>query len=178
MIKNGNLNKNDDLLFSVLEFLDRNGYKQSFEKLQKKTGISYAGNDKKMIEDLLHLRKIDELILYIRNNSKIENEEKISYIKLLKIKKYIELIMQNCSDRIDQKESLYYLRTEITPILNSDEDKNKKLLNLLTNILFYKDMKLLNEFIKKNLKIYSDNSYIIKQLNKNRIIPIEKLYNI
>ena len=171
-------NKNNDLLYSVLEFLDRNGYKQSFEKLQQKTGIYYADNDKKIIEELLHLRKIDELILYIRNNSKIENEEKISYIKLLKIKKYIELIMQNCSDRIDQKDSLYYLRTEITPILNSDGNKNKKLLYFLTNILFYKDMKLLTEFIKKNLKIYTDDSYIIKELSKNRIIPLEKLYNI
>ena len=171
-------NKNDDLLYSVLEFLDRNGFKQPFEKLQQKTGIYYADNDKTIIEDLLHLRKIDELILYIKNNSKIENEEKLSYIKLLKIKKYIELIMQNCSDRIDQKDSLYYLRTEITPILNSDGNKNKQLLYLLTNILFYKDMKLLTEFIKKNLKIYSDDSYIIKELSKNRIIPIEKLYKI
>ena len=85
--------------------------------------------------------------------------------------------MQNCSDRIDQKDSLYYLRTEIAPILNSNGN-NKKLLNLLTNILFYKDMKLLTEFIKNNLKIYSDDSYIVKELSKNRIIPIEKIYDI
>ena len=39
-------------------------------------------------------------------------------------------------------------------------------------------MKLLTEFIKKNLKIYTDDSYIIKELSKNRIIPLEKLYNI
>ena len=112
-------NKNDELILSVLEFLDRNGFKQSFEKLQQKTGIYYYENDKKVIEDLLHLRKIDELILYIRNNSKIKNEEKMTYIKLLKIKKYIDLIIKNCSDRIDQKDSLYYLRTEITPMINS-----------------------------------------------------------
>ena len=178
MIKIEEFNKNEDILFSVLEFLDRNGYKQSFEKLQQKTGIYYADNDKKIIEELLHLRKIDELILYIRNHTKIENDEKLSYIKLLKIKKYIELIVQNCSDRIDQKDSLYYLRTEISPILNSNGNKNKKLLISLTNILFYKDMKLLTEYIKKNLSIYSDDSYIIKELSKNRIIKIEKLYDI
>ena len=86
MLKNESFNKNSDLLLSVLEFLDRNGYKQSFEKLQQKTGIFYCDNDKKTIEDLLHLRKIDELILYIRNNSKISNDEKIAYIKLLKRK--------------------------------------------------------------------------------------------
>ena len=198
MSKTKNSNKNEELLLSVLEFLDRNGYKQPFEKLQRKTGIFYCENDKKIIEDLLHLGKIDELILYIRNNSKIENEEKMTYIKLLKIKKYIELILKNCRDRIDQKDSLYYLRTEITPMIsinisnnlynnsdtnnkNSEKEKieqKENLLYLLTNILFYKDMNLLTDFIKKNLKIYSDDAYIISQLSKNRIIKIEKLYEI
>ena len=177
MLKNEVFNKKSDLLLSVLEFLDRNGYKQSFEKLQQKTGIFYCDNDKKIIEDLLHLRKIDELILYIRNNSKINSDEKMEYIQLLKIKKYIDLIIENCSDRIDQKDSLYYLRTEITPML-SGNDQNKSLLNLLTNLLFYKDMNHLTENIKQNLKIYSDDSYIVNQLSKNRIIPIEELYEL
>ena len=168
--------KNNDLLLSVLEFLDRNGYKQSFEKLQKKTGIYYNDNDIKIIKDLLHSRKIDELIIFIRNNSNIKNEEKMEYIKVLKIKKYIYLIINNCYDRIDQKDSLYYLRTEIAPMINNTIDKN--LLSLLTNLLFYKDMNLLKDYIKKNLKIYSDDSYIISKLSQNRIIPIEKLYDI
>lgn len=168
--------KNNDLLLSVLEFLDRNGYKQSFEKLQKKTGIYYNDNDIKIIKDLLHSRKIDELIIFIRNNSNIKNEEKMEYIKVLKIKKYIYLIINNCYDRIDQKDSLYYLRTEIAPMINNTIDKN--LLSLLTSLLFYKDMNLLKDYIKKNLKIYSDDSYIISKLSQNRIIPIEKLYDI
>ena len=170
--------KNNDLLLSVLEFLNRNGFKQSFEKLQKKAGIYYNDNDIKIIKDLLHSRKIDELIIFIRNNSNMKNEEKMEYIKLLKIKKYIYLIIKNCYDRIDQKDSLYYLRTEITPMINNTIDKNKNLLSLLTNILFYKDMNLLKDYIKKNLKIYSDDSYIISKLSQNRIIPIEKLYDI
>ena len=177
MLKNEVFNKKSDLLLCVLEFLDRNGYKQSFEKLQQKTGIFYCDNDKKIIEDLLRLRKIDELILYIRNNSKINSDEKMQYIQLLKIKKYIDLIIENCSDRIDQKDSLYYLRTEITPML-SGNDQNKSLLNSLTNLLFYKDMNHLTENIKQNLKIYSDDSYIVNQLSKNRIIPIEELYEL
>ena len=119
--------KKNDLLLSVLEFLNRNGFKQSFEKLQQKTGIYYNDNDIKIIKDLLHSRKIDELIIFIRNNSKINNEEKMEYIKILKIKKYIYLIIRNCYDRIDQKDSLYYLRTEITPMINNTIDKNKNL---------------------------------------------------
>ena len=168
--------KKNDLLLSVLEFLNRNGFKQSFEKLQQKTGIYYNDNDIKIIKDLLHSRKIDELIIFIRNNSNIKNEEKMEYIKVLKIKKYIYLIINNCYDRIDQKDSLYYLRTEIAPMISNTIDKN--LLSLLTSLLFYKDMNLLKDYIKKNLKIYSDDSYIISKLSQNRIIPIEKLYDI
>ena len=176
MLKEFIKNDDEDLLLSVLEFLDRNGYKQSFEKLQQKTGIYYCDNDKKIIEDLLHLRKIDELILFIRNHTKIENEEKMTFIKLLKIKKYIDLILKNCSDRIDQKDSLYYLRTEISPMINGNGNINHNLLYSLTNILFYKDMNLLTEYIKKNLKTYSDDSEIISSLSKNRIVKIENLY--
>jgi WD40 repeat protein len=63
-------------------------------------------------------------------------------------------------------------------MINNTIDKNKNLLSLLTNILFYKDMNLLKDYIKKNLKIYSDDSYIISKLSQKRIIPIEKLYDI
>ena len=178
MLKNKQFTKNEDILFSVLEFLDRNGFKQTFNKLEKKTGINYCDNDKKIIENFLKLKKLDELILFIKNSPKIESEEKSNFIKLLKIKKYIELIVQNCFDRIDQKDSLYYLRTEISPMINCNEKKNKNLMNSLTNILFYKDINLLKNFIKKNLNIYSDNSYIINELGKSRIISIEKLYDI
>ena len=178
MLKNKLLTKNEDILFSVLEFLDRNGFKQSFEKLQKKTGKHYCDNNKKIVEDLLNLKKLDELILFIENSTNIENEEKIAIIKILKIKKYIDLILKNCFDRIDQIDSLNYLRTEISPMINCNEIKNRNLLNSLTNILFYKDINLLKEYIKKNLNMYSDNSYIINQLCKNRIISIEELYDI
>ena len=171
------LNKNEDLLLIVLEFLERNGYKQSYEKLQQKTGISYHNNEKKIIEDLLRKRKIDELIIYIRNSILMQNEEKMKYIKLLKIKKYIELIIRNCSDRIDQKDSLYYLRTEISPLIINDEKSDNNLLNLLTQILFIKDMKELIDYIKKNLNDYFEDSYIISQFNIKKIIHLEQLYD-
>ena len=167
------INKNDDLLLILLEFLDRNGYKQSFEKLQQKSKLNYHDNEKKLIEDLIKTRKIDELIFYVRNSNKINSEEKLKFIKILKIKKYIELILQNCSDRIDQKDSLNYLRTYISPLLNTNDQIDAKFLSYLTIILFIKDMNLLSQYIKNNLHIYSDDSYIISQLSKNKIIPLE-----
>ena len=172
------LNKNDDLLLIVLEFLDRNGYKQSFEKLQQKTDVNYHDNEVRLIEDLFNTRKIDELIFYINNSTKISSEEKLKIIKLLKIKKYIELILKNCSDRIDQKDSLYYLRTEISPLINTNNPLEKIILGYLTSILFIKDMNFLTNYIKNNLGAYSDDSQIIPLLNKNKLIRLEAIYDI
>ena len=171
------LNKNEDLLLIVLEFLDRNGYKQSFEKLQQKTGVNYQDNEVRIIEDLFNTRKIDELILYINNSTKISSEEKLKIIKLLKIKKYIELILKNCSDRIDQKDSLYYLRTEISPLINTNNPLDKINLGYLTSLLFIKDMNFLTNYIKSNLGTYSDDSQIISILNKNKLIHLESIYD-
>ena len=171
------LNKNEDLLLIVLEFLDRNGYKQSFEKLQQKTGVNYQDNEVRIIEDLFNTRKIDELIFYINNSTKISSEEKLKIIKLLKIKKYIELILKNCSDRIDQKDSLYYLRTEISPLINTNNPLDKINLGYLTSLLFIKDMNFLTNYIKSNLGTYSDDSQIISILNKNKLIHLESIYD-
>ena len=171
------LNKNEDLLLIVLEFLDRNGYKQSFEKLQQKTGVNYQDNEVRIIEDLFNTRKIDELIFYINNSTKISSEEKLKIIKLLKIKKYIELILQNCSDRIDQKDSLCYLRTEISPLINTNNPLDKINLGYLTSLLFIKDMNFLTNYIKSNLGTYSDDSQIISILNKNKLIHLESIYD-
>ena len=131
----------DEILLSVLEYLDRNGYKESFEILQQNTGLRYLENVKKTIEVLLKEKKIDELITFINTCNKFNNDERTILIKLLKIRKFIELVYNNCSDRIDQKDSLQFLRNEITPLM-----ENTELLNSLTKILFYKDMSQLKNY--------------------------------
>ena len=50
------------------------------------------------------------------------------------MRNYIELVYNNCFDRINQKDSMNYLRKEITPIIKD----NNELLNSLTKILFLK----------------------------------------
>ena len=77
----------EEILLSVLEYLDRNGYKESFDILQQNTGLRYLENVKKTIEDLLKEKKLDELIKYINNCNKLNNNERTILIKLLKIKK-------------------------------------------------------------------------------------------
>ena len=162
----------DEILLSVLEYLDRNGYKESFDILQQNTGLRYLENIKKTIGELLKKKKIDELITFINNCNKLNKNEKAIIIKLLKIRKFIELVYNNCSDRIDQKDSLQFLRNEITPLM-----ENTELLNSLTKILFYKDMNQLKNYIQKNLAIYEDDKYILNQLCKVEITPLEQLYN-
>jgi WD40 repeat protein len=164
---------NTELLLSVLEYLDRNGYKESFDILLNDTGIRYLENIRRTIDELLKQKKIDELLIYINSCDKLSSEEKNNLMKFLKIRKFIELVYNNCSDRIDQKEALQFLRNEITPII-----EDKELLNTLTKILFFKDMPTLKNFIQKNLAIYEDDKYILNQICEVKIAPLEQLYNV
>ena len=164
---------NTELLLSVLEYLDRNGYKESFDILLNDTGIRYLENIRRTIDELLKQKKIDELLIYINSCDKLSSEEKNNLMKFLKIRKFIELVYHNCSDRIDQKDALQFLRNEITPII-----EDKELLNTLTKILFFKDMPTLKNFIQKNLAIYEDDKYILNQICEVKIAPLEQLYNV
>ena len=89
--------KKEEILLSILDFLERSGYKESFEKLQQKINLKYIEQNNKAIEDFITSNKIPELIIYIKNNIHITNEEKIYYIKLLKIKYFIKSVLNNCT---------------------------------------------------------------------------------
>ena len=165
--------KKEEILLSVLEFLERNGYKESFEKLNQKTNYKYIEQNTKKIIDLIKSDKIPELIIYINNNFNIPNEEKIYWIKILKIKYYIKLVLNNYSNHLKQKDSLNYLRKEITPLLNQDTE----LLNSLTYILFIKDEAMLKQYIENYLLSYTDDNFIIDQICKKRIITLETVFD-
>ena len=165
--------KKEEILLSVLEFLERNGYKESFEKLNQKTNYKYTEQNTKKIIDLIKSDKIPELIIYINNNFNIPNEEKIYWIKILKIKYYIKLVLNNYSNHLKQKDSLNYLRKEITPLLNQDTE----LLNSLTYILFIKDEAMLKQYIENYLLSYTDDNFIIDQICKKRIITLETVFD-
>ena len=68
--------KKEEILLSILEFLERNGYKESFDKLNQKTNYQYIEQNTKKIIELIKSDKIPELIVYIKDNIKIPNEEK------------------------------------------------------------------------------------------------------
>ena len=69
-----NAHKKEEILLSILEFLERNGYKETFEKLKKKTGCEYIEKNQKIVEELISVNKINDLIIYIDTNMKISNE--------------------------------------------------------------------------------------------------------
>ena len=164
---------NSELLLSVLEYLDRNGYKESFDVLLNDTGIRYLENVRRTIDELLNQKKLDDLITYINSCDKLNNDEKKNLMKILKIRKFIDKVYNNCSDGIDQKDALQYLRNEVTPIID-----NKELLNTLTKLLFFKDVPTLKNFVQKNLAIYEDDKYILNQICEVKIAPLEQLYNL
>jgi WD40 repeat protein len=171
-----NSQKKEEILLSVLDFLERNGYKESFEKLKQKVGCNYFEKNKKIVEELINVNKINDLILFIDTNMKISNEEKLYYIKMLKIKQYIELVSNNCMKGKEQKDSLNYLRTEITPLL-CQKLKDYELLNTLTYILFIKDKNKLRGYIENYLMSYENNIFIVEQICKRNIISLETLYD-
>ena len=105
---------NQELLLTVLEYLDRNGYKESFDILLNDTGLRYLEHVKRTIEDLLIQKKLDELITYINSCDQLSKEEKNNLLKILKIRKFIELITNNCINHSDQKVALQFLRTKIS----------------------------------------------------------------
>ena len=164
---------NPELLLSVLEYLDRNGYKESFDNLLNDTGIRYLENIRRTIDDLLTQKKLDELISYINTCDKLTIEEKNNFLKILKIRKFIQQVYANCSEHKEQKNALQFLRSEVTPILD-----NSELLNTLTKILFFKDINTLKNFVQKNLAIYEDDKYILNQISENKIAPLEQIYNL
>ena len=163
---------NQELLLTVLEYLDRNGYKESFDILLNDTGLRYLEHVKRTIEDLLIQKKLDELITYINSCDQLSKEEKLNLLKILKIRKFIELITNNCINHSDQKVALQFLRTEISPIMD-----NKDLLNTLTKLLFFKDISELKNYIQKNLVSYEDDNIILNQISNVKIAPLEQLYN-
>ena len=167
--------KKEELLLSVLDFLDKNGYKESYEKLKEKTDYKHKENDQAIVENLLKQKKINDLIIFIEKNMKLSNDEKMKSIKLLKIKKYIDLVTKNCYKGLEQKDSLNYLRNEITPLYNQDINNDE--LNTLTYLLFIKDKNTLKEYIKENMKSFEDNSFIINKIIKRNFIALEDLYD-
>ena len=80
----------DEILLSVLEYLDRNGYKDSFNILLQNTGLRYLENVKKNIENLLKNKKIDELIIYVNTCNKLNYIRPKQKNFLFKIKIYIK----------------------------------------------------------------------------------------
>ena len=168
-----NQKPNPELLLSVLEYLDRNGYKESFDNLLNDTGIRYLENIRRTIDDLLTQKKLDELISYINTCDKLTIEEKNNFLKILKIRKFIQQVYANCSEHKEQKNALQFLRSEVTPIIDNNE-----LLNTLTKILFFKDINTLKNFVQKNLAIYEDDKYILNQISENKIAPLEQIYNL
>ena len=90
------------------------------------------GSNKSLVTDLykaFFLNDAQQNEIRIKYEQKITNIIPIISLLIRKKTQFIELVYNNCSDRIDQKDSLEFLRKEITPLI-----ENTELLNSLTKI--------------------------------------------
>ena len=166
--------KNKELLISILDFLKRKKYNKSYEKLQEQTNIKFIEQDNQKIEELVKSDKLDELIMYINNSIQNTNQERMYYIKIIKINYYLKKVVNNCINNKNQKDALDYLRTELSPLLN---EESNEFLSGLTYILFIKDVNILKNYIKSTILDNFNDNYIIKQLCSKRTIPLEHIYD-
>ena len=166
--------KNKELLISILDFLKRKKYNKSYEKLQEQTNIKFIEQDNQKIEELVKSDKLDELIMYINNSIQNTNQERMYYIKIIKINYFLKKVVNNCINNKNQKDALDYLRTELSPLLN---EESNEFLSGLTYILFIKDVNILKNYIKSTILDNFNDNYIIKQLCSKRTIPLEHIYD-
>ena len=152
---------NSELLLSVLEYLDRNGYKESFDVLLNDTGIRYLENVRRTIDELLNQKKLDDLITNegVISNNDIGNNNNIYLINILNIlekqeNKKIVKYLQKTNEGLYENEKM-----EIGDYVpKPDEDE----------IIFEKkqDIHDTEGFIFTPKKIIEDSKKILKNLKE------------
>ncbi len=168
-----------EILEMILQFLYENRFIDSAKLLESKANIIYDQNEIQQLKCLLKNHQFDESVKFLES-SNFENFQKAEVLKILKSRKFIELVKSN-----KRKEALEYLRVEIAPIL-----MDFKLLNKYTVVLFDKQDEQVEKHFRQNFnEIYNDDllsrkvqSLLCLSLDSsgNRILPnsrIETLLN-
>jgi hypothetical protein len=163
-----------ELLEMVLQFFYENKYLESAKLLESKANIIYDQDEILQLKYLLKNHKFDESVKFLEI-SNFENFQKAEVLKILKSRKFIELIQNN-----QRMEALEYLRTEITPLYNEMSALNK-----YSIMLFNKEDEMVDKHLKQNFRdIYTDELLIRKvqsllclslDSNGNRILPNSRL---
>ncbi len=118
-------NNNKEILEMILQFLDENKLYDSEKLLAEKANIIFDQKEIQQLKDFLRDHKFDEAILFLEK-SQLENLQKFEVLKLIKSRKYIELVKEG------KKEiALQFLRNEISQIYS-----DQKILNKYTVLLF------------------------------------------
>lgn len=168
-----------EILEMILQFFYENRYLESAKLLESKANIIYDQNEIQQLKCLLKNHQFDESVKFLQS-SNFENFQKAEVIKIIKSRKFLELIKFN-----KKKEALEYLRSEIAPLF-----MDIKLLYKYSISLFDKNDAQIEKHFKQNFnEIYNDDLLIRKvqsllclslDSSGNRILPnsrIETLLN-
>ena len=163
-----------EILEMILQFFYENKYIESAKLLESKANIIYDQNEIQQLKYLLKNHQFDESVKFLES-SNFENFQKAEVLKILKSRKFLELVKSN-----KRREALDYLRTEIAPLL-----MDMKALNKFSVVLFDKQDDQFEKHFRQNFnEIYNDELLITKvqsllclslDSSGNRILPNSRL---
>lgn len=166
-----------EILEMILQFFYEHRYMESAKLLESKANIIYDQDEIQQLKFLLKNHKFDESLNFLEN-SNFENIQKAEVLKILKSRKFLELL------KLDLKEdALNFLRKEITPLYATNQSN----LHKFSVLLFSNNHETLEKLIKQYFNdINTDESLINKiqsmlclslDSNGNRILPNSRLEN-
>jgi len=170
-------NNNKEILEMILQFLDENKLYDSEKLLAEKANIIFDQKEIQQLKDFLRDHKFDEAILFLEK-SQLENLQKFEVLKLIKSRKYIELVKEG------KKEiALQFLRNEISQIYS-----DQKILNKYTVLLFQSNSNDFEKHLNQNFSEINNDEIILNKIqsllclsidsNGNRILPNSRLENL
>jgi len=175
---------NKEILEMILQFLFENNYNQSASLLENKANIIFDQNEMQKLKHNLNSHLFDEAIKII-TESNYEKNQKLEVLRLIKSKKYIDLIQAD-----ERNKALDFLRNELTPVFTESES-DKEILKKISSLLFKKDPKTLEKYLANNFPDFISDNNIIQKIQDllclsfdtkgNKILPnnrLESLANI
>ena len=173
-------NNNKEILEMILQFLFENKYNSSASLLEKKANIIFDQNEIQKLKDNINSHLLDEAIKIV-DESNYSKNQKLEVLKLIKNKKYIELIQAE-----ERTKALEFLRNELTPLYNSSNDENdKEVLKKISSLLFKKDPKALEKYLLNHFPDFISENTIIQKIHNmlclsfdtkgNKILPNNRL---
>lgn len=167
-------NNTKEILEMILQYLDENKFYESEKLLAERANIIFDQKEIQQLKEYLKEHKFDEAILFLEK-SQLENFQKSEVLKIIKSRKYLELVKEGKKEIAFQ-----FLRNEITQIYS-----DQKILNKFTNLLFQSNNNDFERNLNQNFNEINNDDIILNKIQSllclsidskgNRILPNSRL---